>query len=189
MSPMSDDSDVDMSPEMSDGRWLSYDQLASLRRIDKPSAVKLATRNRWPRRKNNVGQMQVCVPLHWLERARGRHDKYTATPPNDADKSTDMSRVISALESAVTSLTARAEFAEKWVEQAEIEAKEAQARAIRAESDLAAEQKRAEQAEKTAEAAQIGRAEALQALEELREARAKRAGQGRWARLRLAWRG
>jgi hypothetical protein len=49
--------------------------------------------------------------------------------------------------------------------------------------------RRAEQAEKTAEAAQIGRAEALQALEELRQARAKRAGQGRWARLRAAWRG
>jgi hypothetical protein len=59
------DNDTDKSAELSDedGRWLSYDQLARLRRIDKPSAVKLATRHRWRRRKGNTGQMQVCVPL------------------------------------------------------------------------------------------------------------------------------
>jgi len=62
--------DADVSAETSDGRWLTYDQLAALRRIDKPSAVKLATRNRWQRRKSNTGQMQVCVPLHWFDRAK-----------------------------------------------------------------------------------------------------------------------
>jgi hypothetical protein len=32
-----------------DGRWLTYDELAKLRRIDKPSAVKLAIRRGWPK--------------------------------------------------------------------------------------------------------------------------------------------
>jgi hypothetical protein len=157
-----------MSAETSDGQWLSYDQLASLRRIDKPSAVKLATRNRWPRRKNNVGQMQVCVPLHWLERARGRHDKYTAPAPDDADISTDMSRIISALESAVASLTARAEAAEK---RADLE---------RVRADL--ERDRADNAQDLAQ-------EAIRAATELRQAEEQRKARGRWARLRAAWAG
>jgi hypothetical protein len=71
---MSTQDDADMS---ADGRWLSYDQISALRRIDKPSAVKLATRNRWERRKSNAGQMQVFVPVHWFDRAQDRHDKYT----------------------------------------------------------------------------------------------------------------
>jgi hypothetical protein len=48
-------------PAMSLAR-ASYDQLADLRRIDRLSAIKLATRNKWQRRRNNTGQMQVLVP-------------------------------------------------------------------------------------------------------------------------------
>jgi hypothetical protein len=162
-----------------DSRWVTYDQLAEARETSRASAIRQARRKKWRRQRDNRGNVTVLVPA----------DELQPSPDGPPDGPADMSRIISVLESAVASLTARAEFAEKRVEQAGIEAKEAQARAIRAESDLAAEQKRAEQAEKTAEAAQIGRAEALQALEELREARARRAGQGRWARLRLAWRG
>lgn len=73
--------DRDMS---SDGRWLNYDQIAELRRIDRLSAIKLATRNGWQRRKGNTGQMHVLVPLAWLERSRGRRDKY-----RDIDRDSD----------------------------------------------------------------------------------------------------
>jgi hypothetical protein len=45
-----------------DGRWLTYAELAELRRIDKPSAVKLVIRRHWQTRKNNRGAMQVYVP-------------------------------------------------------------------------------------------------------------------------------
>jgi hypothetical protein len=86
----------DVSEEMSDGRWLGYEELARLRRIDKPSAVKLATRNHWRRRKNNIGQMQVFVPIDWLDRAQGRWDKY-------ADKSAD-SAILAAFDRALTAL-------------------------------------------------------------------------------------
>ena len=45
-----------------DGQWLSYAELAEIRRIDKASALKLAIRRGWPRQKNNHGQIQVCAP-------------------------------------------------------------------------------------------------------------------------------
>ena len=92
------DNDAEMSAEMSDGRWLDYDQLAQLRRIDKPSAVKLATRNNWRRRKANTGQMQVLVPIHWFERSQGKRDRY-------ADKSVDMSADLSAFDAALQAVT------------------------------------------------------------------------------------
>jgi len=76
------DKGADFTADMSaDGRWLTYDQLAILRRIDKPSAVKLATRNRWTRRKGNAGQMQVCVPILWFERAEGEGTGTRISPP------------------------------------------------------------------------------------------------------------
>ena len=49
-----------------DGRWMTYAELAEFRRVDKPSALKLAIRRKWPRRKDNHGTMQVCVPSEWL---------------------------------------------------------------------------------------------------------------------------
>jgi hypothetical protein len=38
-----------------DGRWMSYAELAEIRRIDKTSALKLAFRHKWTRQKNNRG--------------------------------------------------------------------------------------------------------------------------------------
>ena len=34
-----------------DGRWMSYAELAKIRHIDKTSALRLALRHGWPRRK------------------------------------------------------------------------------------------------------------------------------------------
>jgi hypothetical protein len=139
--------DADMSE---DGRWLTYDQIAVLRRIDKPSAIKLATRHRWKRRKSNRGQVQVLVPVDWFDRARDRRDKY-------AEKSED-SAVVTALQKAFdTALAAKDETISE----------------LRAALDRAL-------------AASATSTEALQQAEK-READLK--GQGRWARLRLAWRG
>ena len=49
-----------------EGRWLSYQELAELRQIDKQSALKLALRRKWSRRKDNHGIMHVMVPHEWL---------------------------------------------------------------------------------------------------------------------------
>lgn len=48
------------------GRWLSYAELAEIRRTDKATALKLALRKKWHRRKDNHGIMRVCVPPEWL---------------------------------------------------------------------------------------------------------------------------
>ena len=136
--------DADMSAETSDGRWLTYDQLARLRRIDKPSAVKLATRNHWPRRKGNAGQMQVCVPVHWFERSRDRQDRYV-------DKSTDidvdsglLAGALSALEDAVAALREQLDASNARAERAEADRADERLRANRLETTVAAERQRAD---------------------------------------------
>src|SRR5690242_20211363 len=177
----------------SDSRWISFTELAGGRGISKASASKLVRRRRWRRMTDNQGRVLILVPLDFL-----------SSPSEDtADSPSVISHAISALEAAVTSMTLRAENAEKRADQAENRAQQAESRAVRAESDLVTERNRAELAEKAAEAAQIGQAEAeadavearvrLGAAEEraaeVIKAEERRKGQGRWARLRAAWRG
>ena len=105
------DNDAEMSAETSDGRWLDYDQLAQLRRIEKPSAVKLATRNNWRRRKANIGPMQVFVPIHWFERSQGRRDRYANMSADLSAFEAALSAVREAKDSEIASLKAAFEVA------------------------------------------------------------------------------
>lgn len=172
-----------------DGRWLTYAELAELRHIDKPSALKLALRRKWPRRKDNHGRMQVCVPAEWLaDRDKSMH--------GDMDTSTDMSRAISALEGSVTALREQLEQVQKRADQSEIRAERAESRAHELrerlevlQGELQQTTQRAQQAENEAEAAKIGQAEALADVAELRQAEAARLASGRLARAWRAWRG
>lgn len=100
----------DTDADTSEGKWLTYEELAELRRIDVPSAIKLASRHPgWPKRKSNTGLQQGLVPVDWYERAKGRWDRY-------GDKSPDVSGIAKAFELAVTSLSARAAAAEARTE-------------------------------------------------------------------------
>src|SRR4051812_907433 len=94
--------------DAADGQWLTYGQLAELRGIDPTSALKLALRHKWRKQKDNHGHVRVCVPLEWVT------PKDMSTPP-----AADVSTAIGALSAAVTSLTARAEVAEKRADRAE----------------------------------------------------------------------
>jgi hypothetical protein len=80
-----------------DGQWMSYAELAEVRRIDKTSALKLAIRRGWPRQKNNHGQMQVCVPLDWAQPPERLRD--TATD-RGMDSGVDLSTALAAYEAA-----------------------------------------------------------------------------------------
>ena len=102
------------------GRWLSYAELAEVRGTDKHSALKLALRKRWPRRKDNHGIMQVCVPPEWLSEWTRKSDGMSpgtasdmASPmaPARAD-GVDIGGIIGAFETATVLLTKRAEAAE-----------------------------------------------------------------------------
>jgi hypothetical protein len=108
---MADGMDADTA-----GRWLSYAELAEIRSTDKHSALKLALRKRWPRRKDNHGIMQVCVPPEWLgEWARKPSgvapDVALPMAPAMADGAS-VNSIIVAFEAAAAALTKRAEAAE-----------------------------------------------------------------------------
>jgi hypothetical protein len=92
--------------------------------------------------------------------------------------------------------SARADRADLSIETERGRADRAEARADRADQALSDERNRADQAEialdkleNDFEAVEIAGAEAQADVAELRQAEAMRRGQGRWARLRAAWRG
>jgi hypothetical protein len=80
----------DDADDVSDGRWLTYAELAKLRSIDRASAFKLALRHKWRRQKNNQGQVTVFVPSDFT-------DQEDASPDNGYDTS----RHIAAFETAL----------------------------------------------------------------------------------------
>ena len=53
--------------EGADSRWVSYDELASIRGIDKASAFRMAHRRRWPKLKGNDGTVRLAVPVSVLQ--------------------------------------------------------------------------------------------------------------------------
>jgi len=128
---------MDIGP---DGRWLSYAELAEIRRIDKTSALKLAIRHRWPRRKDNHGRMQVCVPLEWAE-PPGRLRE--TSMDGGVDRGVDLSTALGAYEDAKAAFAEALKATEGRAEEAEAKAEAADRRAETAET-------RAEQAESRA---------------------------------------
>jgi chromosome segregation ATPase len=49
-----------------DGRWMTYDELAKLRGIARPSAERLVQRNRWRRQRGNDRTVRILVPMDSL---------------------------------------------------------------------------------------------------------------------------
>jgi hypothetical protein len=155
-----------------DGRWMSYAELAEVRRIDKASALKLAIRRGWLRQKNNHGQMQVCVPLDWAQPPERLRD--TATD-RGMDGGVDLSTALAAYEAAQTAFTTA------------LAAKDRQIVAM--EATISAQAQVVSAAEVRAAALTQEVQAARQEAEALKQADAARRGQGRLARLRAAWRG
>ena len=142
-------------------RWMSYAELAQARRTDKPSAVKLASRQRWRRRKNNQGVMQVLVPAKWaapywaagagpdmapdvasISKADAAYDGGSAAA-RDASRAMDITHVLNTLDVAVVALRERAEAAERRADAADTDRRIAQVRLEHAEAATAAERERA----------------------------------------------
>jgi hypothetical protein len=197
------DSAVDIGTTDTEGRWMSYGELAEARQIDRTSALKLALRRKWRKQADNRGTIRVYVPLDWATLA----DKRAAS-------GTDMSTAIGATEAAIAALRERAQASDQRADQAEARAEaadrradHAEARADRAEQTTAGERARADTlrdrldalrsdltAAKTlqveTEAAMQGRIQAAQdALAMLRQAEADRKARGLLARLGAAVRG
>lgn len=176
-----------------DVTWMSYAELGVARGISAASAKRLSNRRRWPKRAGNDGTTRVAVPA---TEAIPRE-----TAPGDVPG--DMSHLVQEANARADEANRRADVAIALADrtltqlgEATDRAERAEARAGQAERDLAAERARADQAELAQdrlegelEAAQVAQAQAEAAAEELRQAEADRRGQGRWQRLRAAWRG
>src|SRR5215472_3320582 len=95
---MSGDRLGDASADMSgDGRWLTYDELAKVRGISRPSAERLVLRNQWRRQRDNQRVVRILVPL----------DRLSADASDDvsAVRSADVSPDVSgAFEAALTAI-------------------------------------------------------------------------------------
>jgi len=188
---------MDDTQDKQDGRWLTYAELAAIRGIGRASAVKLVQRERWRRSSGNdrARTVRVLVPPDWLAPAKERPASSDA-PAMSGEYSGMLAGALAALESAVFSLTARAEGAEQGrgaalalAERTLAQLAEVSARAERAEDATEAQRRRVtvlqhdlDTANAEAAAARE-RAEALQREDDARKAR------GLLARLRAAVRG
>ena len=98
---MSGDKSGDASADVSaDGRWLTYEELAQIRGISRPSAERLVLRNRWRRQRDNQRVVRILVPLDRLSDDASDD----ASADRSADVSPDMSRSAAAFEAALTAI-------------------------------------------------------------------------------------
>jgi hypothetical protein len=158
-----------------EGRWLSYGELAAIRGTKRASAVKLAQRERWPRQAGNDRSqtIRVLVPGEWLVSARDRPAEPQDGMLHGADgMSQGFTRMLEVAARRADEANRRADVALALVA-------DANARADRGEARAAAAEERAEQARAAAQAAEE-RAAGLTRADDARRAK---------GRLRRAWDG
>lgn len=170
------------------GRWMTYAEIAVLRRISKASAERLVRRHRWRRQADNRGYVRAYVPLDWCN----------PVPPTSPDVHPDIRRdgvlditpVIAPLQAAIAALQQQLDHANRQADRAETRTEQAENRAILAESGCNAERSRADALRDRLEGltAELADAQAELAAAHDRAEAASR-GLGRWARLRRAWGG
>jgi len=147
-----------------DSRWLTYDEIATVRGVKRSGAIRWVQRHKWRRQPGNDGQVRALVPNAWL-RSRQSDDSHA---DSRRDTASDTVALVEAERRRADDANRRADVALALVA-------DANARADRAEA-------RADAAEQAARKAQ-------EAADELLHAEEARKARGRWARLRSAWRG
>jgi hypothetical protein len=197
-----------------EGRWLSYSELAEIRGIGRPSAVKLAQRERWRRIPGNDRDrtVRVLVPPEWLQPSKAApiREPLREAVSEPIREAMDLARQLEAANTRADDANARADEANKRADAALALAADANARADRAEAATSVERTRTNDERSRAEAinalleatqeelagqraltdqARTQAQEAQDAAEALRRADAERKARGLVARLRSAWRG
>jgi hypothetical protein len=163
-------------------RWLSYSEIAALRRISRTSAERMVRRAKWRRQVDNQGVTKAAVPLAYAEPDR-------TDPPDGQEENPPDSALLAALQGAVDVLRQRAERAETESGEAHKRADVAVALAERVLVQLADASTEVGKLRDRLNASE-GRAKvAEEAAAELRQAEALRRGQALWPRLKAAWRG
>jgi hypothetical protein len=94
-------------PPTDAGQWLTYVELATLRRIDRHSAVKLVGRHGWRRQKDNRGTLRIFVPPDWAKAPNKGTDSATNTGTGrGAADITAFETALTAFETALTAVEA-----------------------------------------------------------------------------------
>jgi hypothetical protein len=166
-----------------DGRWMTHAELAQARGISTASAIKLALRHRWRKQKDNRGTLRCLVPTEFTNPNRDTGAVAAA------DGGVDASAAIAALQAAVTMLGDQLTHERTRADTAQTRLDDLQAKLVDTQAELAAAMEVADRSSAELEAAQMALSEAQADAAELRQAEAARAGKGRLARLRQAWRG
>lgn len=192
---------------MGDGVWMTKAEFAAARRISIDSAHRLIRQCRWERQPGDDGRIRVLVPRRWAEdRASSGAAATTAlinANPDAPPACGGQDGVVDTLRAELVRLRGELETARSGRRQAELERDEARQGRITVERDLNEARQEAERARQTAatlrnatetaaaeeRAEQITRDAAFAQLRRLTETMATRRSLGRWARLRLAWRG
>jgi outer membrane murein-binding lipoprotein Lpp len=151
-----------------EARWMSYSELAELRRIDRPSVIRIARRHRWPKMNGNDGTVRVAVPRSFLEAKRqSSRDRPWGAPEG---KPPDEGRRLGALEAKIELLTTELDQARAEVRRLRAEGTELREQRAAARAQAEAAEARFDELVSEARKAWEGRADAL-AKRELAEAR------------------
>jgi hypothetical protein len=180
-----------------DGSWMTYGQLAEARQIGRRAAVRLAQRHRLRRQPGNDGSVRVWVPADMAASSPFRpHPPATPATPDDADADDTPAadatpfhaQALAALEDALRLADARADAALALANKLTAALADAGVRTEWLATERDAMRERAAFAQAAVERAQEQAKAAQARVDELRQAEEARKGQGRWVRLRAAWR-
>jgi hypothetical protein len=144
-------------------RWLSYPELAAARGISKPSAIRLARRRKWIKRRGNDGGVRVGVPEgeDQPKRDSPEDDRVDNRQDGLRDSREDVSSIVSAFEAGLAAFREQVE----------------------------AERQRADKAEAARDVAEQAREAAAARQREVEDDAAAWWSRSRWQRLRAAWKG
>lgn len=145
-------------------RWMTYDELAAARGINRASAIRLTFRKHWPRRTGNDGQARVAVPPD------------AQVPPPDNTHGGIPDSIPNATHDATGGATLDNRAMEALIRE---RADQAEARADRAEAQEAAARARLDQVERARDAALQERDAARQDREDARVRAASAEGETR----------
>jgi hypothetical protein len=131
-----------------EGRWLTYSELAEIRSIGRPSAVKLAHRERWRRIPGNDRDrtVRVLVPPEWLQPSKAGPFR-EAIPEASPDAIPELARQLEAANARADDANNRADAALTLADRTLAQRADADARADRAEEGRRAAEGKAERAE------------------------------------------